>query len=178
MSKAVELRIDEAHIECRIVGNQFRPIDEIEEIMEDAGEKRLVGKLVIADAVHGQRIRMDDLAFGIDIDMECPSGREPVDKLNAADLDDPVIKPVEASCFCIEYDFAHGITLLPKFHELANAGKWGLDVSPSILTSRRIILRISARVTSKVMARVDDEIGAGALFRIRSLACQNGVELV
>ena len=51
---------------------------------------------------------------GIDVDVEGAAGREAVDQLDAADLDDAVLARIEAGGFGVEDDLAHRISSLRR----------------------------------------------------------------
>ena len=91
MAEPVELGIDEADVEAGIVRDQLRAVDEGHELVGDVGEGRLAGEIGRADAVDGLRLGMDRPALRVDVDVEGAAGREAVDQLDAADLDDPVV---------------------------------------------------------------------------------------
>ena len=58
----------------------------------------------------GLRLGMDHAALRVDVVVKHPAGRKPLEKLDAADLDDPVLAGVEAGRFGIKDDLAHRIT--------------------------------------------------------------------
>ena len=137
----------------------------------------LSGKVGIADAVDGQRIGMHHAALRIDVDVEDAAGRETVDQLDAADLDDAVLAGIEAGGFRVEDDLAHRITPQREMHIRSGAGKSRpavrrlFPVSSAMMACDRVARRIEA------VAGVDDEIGALALFGVRHLPRQDRLEL-
>ncbi len=85
----------------------LRVAEEVQDLLGDLGEERLVLQEFIGDAMDGQRVRMDLLVARVDVDVQRPAGREMVDQLDAADFDDAVGAVVEAGGFRIEDDFTH-----------------------------------------------------------------------
>ena len=67
LAEAVKLGIDEAHVEAGIVGDQLGAVDEGEKLVGNVRKRRLADKIGVADAVHGQRFRMDRAALRIDV---------------------------------------------------------------------------------------------------------------
>ena len=88
--------------------HQLCAVDEIEKAVDNVAEHRLVGELGIADAMNPFGVRMDLLALRVDENVERAPGRKAVDQLHRADLDNAVGILVEAGCFGVEDDFAHG----------------------------------------------------------------------
>src|SRR6185312_14875771 len=122
---ALEFGVDEAEIEMGIVGDQARTVDEFEKFRRNRREERLVGKVGIADAMDGERLRMDLTALRIDVDVEAPAGRKPVKELDAADLDDPVGPRIQAGRFGIKNDFTHRISSSGQDARPSPAGQGG-----------------------------------------------------
>ncbi len=79
-----ELHVDEAHVEGRVVDDQLGTFDELEEAVGDLGEARLVGDVIIGDAVDRDGALVD-LPIRVEVDMEMPPGQAPAD-----DLDPPI----------------------------------------------------------------------------------------
>lgn len=102
-----EFGVDETHVEAGIVRDQLGVLDEFQELGADFGEVRLPDQLGGADAVHRLGFGIDGAALRVDEFMEGAAGREPVDQLDAAKLDDAILAGVEAGGFCIEDDLAH-----------------------------------------------------------------------
>ena len=115
-----KLGIDEGHVEAGIVGDQAGAVDELQELVGDLVEGRLVGEIGRADAVYGQRVGMDRPALRIDVEVEDAAGRKAVDQFDAADLDDAVLARVQPGRFRVEDDFAHRIS---SFAEHGRAGR-------------------------------------------------------
>ena len=88
------------------MGDPLAFAEESEDLVRDFGEFRLVGELLVGNAMDGERVGMDLAAIGIDEEMDRPAGRKMVDQLDAADFDDPVLAVVEAGGFGVEDDFA------------------------------------------------------------------------
>ena len=106
-SAARQFGIEKPVIEHRIVRDERRITQEIEQILDDVLEQRLICEERIAQPVDllgnaGHR------HLRVEIGMESIAGLAPVDQLYAADFDDAVpLRGVEAGRLGIEYDFAH-----------------------------------------------------------------------
>ncbi len=102
-----QLIVEEADIECSVVDDQFRPLDEIEKLDNDLVESGFVLQELVGQAMHCQRTGLH-LALRIDIAMETLSGQLAIEQLDTADLDDAIAKPeIEARGFRIEDDLSH-----------------------------------------------------------------------
>src|SRR5690606_16566508 len=67
---------------------------------------------------------MDRAALGIDVLVEGAAGRELVDHLDAAELDDPVLAGIKAGGFGVEDDLTHwGCSLRRRIANTACKGK-------------------------------------------------------
>ena len=78
-----------------------------EEIVGDIGEPRLVLEEVGRQPVDGEGLGRH-LALRVEIAVEGRAGRNPVEQLDAADLDQAMtLARVEAGGFGVEDDFAH-----------------------------------------------------------------------
>ena len=86
---ALELGIDEAEIEHRVVRDQRRIADEGEQLLADVGEQRLVLEELGREPVHLERA-VRHVALGIEIAVKHLAGRKAIDQLDAADLHQPV----------------------------------------------------------------------------------------
>src|SRR3954465_4384281 len=105
--EAIELGVDEADVERRIVNYQRRVGDEFQELVDYLSEQRLAGEKLGGQAMHGKRFGRH-VALGIDVAVKSLAGRHPVVDLDAADLDQAVAaQGIEAGGFGIENDFAH-----------------------------------------------------------------------
>ena len=81
--------------------------DELQELVGDLGEQRLVLEERRREPVHGLGFGRH-VALGIDEAVELAARRDAVDELDAADLDQPVAAfGIEAGGLGIENDFAH-----------------------------------------------------------------------
>src|SRR5690606_22130120 len=109
--------------------------------------------LIVRNAVDRQRLGMDRTAHRIDVGMKGATGREPVQKLDAADLDDAILARVEPGGFSIEDNLAHRIA---HSGSGASCGAGRRATRPAILQSTggwpprsRIIAWTSARAHSR-----------------------------
>ena len=102
-----ELMVDEAEIEDGIVRDERRIADEGEQFLAAVGEARLVGKEAVGQAVHLFRLARHRPAR-VEIGMEGAAGLDPVEHLDAADLDHAVAAGrAEARGLGVEDDLAH-----------------------------------------------------------------------
>ena len=85
----LELEIEKAHVERRVVGDQRRVAEEVDHLVGDIGEARLVAQEVVAQAVHPKGL-LGHRPFGIEVEVEVLAGRDVVDQFDAADLDHAV----------------------------------------------------------------------------------------
>jgi hypothetical protein len=103
-----ELGIDEGEVEFRVVDDQPVAADEGEQLVGDRGEGRMPREEFFGEAMDFDSLRRH-LALGIDIAVECPSGRHMIEQLDAADLDDAMAaRWIEPGGFGVENDLAHG----------------------------------------------------------------------
>ena len=103
----LQLHVDEADVEARIVNDEHRVADELQEFINDLDETRLILQELVGDAVYGLRVRMDLPVFRIDEPMKLAARRDAIDELDAPNFDEPVACfPVEPGCLGIEHDFA------------------------------------------------------------------------
>src|SRR5690606_31436592 len=101
-----ELEIQELHVERSVVGNERRVAEEVEHLVDDLLEQRLVAQELIAQPMHGEGVRRH-LPLGVDVFVKVPASRNMVEKLDAANFNDPVTRQwVEAGGFRIDDDFA------------------------------------------------------------------------
>ena len=84
-----QLGIEKADVEAGVVGDQRGIADELEELLGDILEQRLVLQELGGEAVHVHRVAMD-VALGFEVAVELAAGGDAVDDLDAADLDQPV----------------------------------------------------------------------------------------
>ena len=88
-AEAVELGIDEAHVEAGVVGDQIAFFEEGDEFLGDLGEARLVLEEGVVEAVHAGGLDRHR-PLRVEIGVEVPARRDVVDELDGADLDDAV----------------------------------------------------------------------------------------
>ena len=50
--QALQLRIEESDVECRVVDDELRAVDELEQLVDDLREARLLREELVGDAVH------------------------------------------------------------------------------------------------------------------------------
>src|SRR5690349_16567775 len=86
---ALELEIQKAKVEGRIVGDERRILDEVEELVRLLRKARFVRQEQVAEPVHFLRFERH-VALGIEVGMEVPPSLDPVEDLDAADLDHPI----------------------------------------------------------------------------------------
>ncbi len=104
---ARELRVQESHIERRVVDDEFRVADELQELHVHLRKGRLLRQPLARQSVHLNRALVD-VALGIQILMEGAAGEAPVEELHATDFDDAVLLlDLEPRGFRIENDLAH-----------------------------------------------------------------------
>ena len=84
-----ELVVDEADIERRVVNHQLRVADDLEKLVGDITEARLVSEKLVGDPVN-RHCALIDLAIRLQIDMEMPPGKTPADHLDAANFNHSV----------------------------------------------------------------------------------------
>jgi len=86
---AFQLVIEEAEVEAGIVRDQRRIFDELEQLLGLLGKQRLVGQESVGEAVHHLGLERH-FPFRVEICVEVPTGFDPVDDLDTADLDHSV----------------------------------------------------------------------------------------
>ena len=86
--------------------HQHAAFDEGEHVVGQLGEARLVAQELGGQAVHLERL-VWHLALGIQMAVPHPAGRDAVEQLDAADLDDAVaVERVEPGRLGVEHDLA------------------------------------------------------------------------
>jgi hypothetical protein len=83
---ARELRVQERHVEGRVVDQELGAVDELEELVDDVGEARLVGEVLGRHAVHlgGREV---DGALRVEEAVEvAPGGAAPVSSRQASSM--------------------------------------------------------------------------------------------
>src|SRR5262245_21969158 len=105
--RALELGVEKAEIEQRVVRDQRRLADERDEVVGDLGEQRFVLEKINGEAVDGGGLGRH-VALGINVDVEMLTGRDTVDQLDTADLDQAMtLKGIEPRGLGVEHDLAH-----------------------------------------------------------------------
>ena len=167
---ARQLGVDEGDVEAGVVRDQAGLADELEKLGRDRREERLIPEEGVVEAMHLHGIdRVRPL--GIEVAVEAPPGRDVVDQLDAADLDDAVAGfRVEAGSLGIEDDFAHDSGRNGK-----GIGRRGKSRSGSEMTAMDILTTLRTRLFSAVVGDVMDELGLRRQFlpaEIRPLSPQ------
>ena len=104
---AGELGIEEGHVEFGIVRNQGRLVDKFDELGGNRHKQRLVDQEGVVEAADAQRLGRHR-PFGIKVTVKAAAGRDVVDQLDHADLDDAIaVLRIEPGRFGIEDDLAH-----------------------------------------------------------------------
>ena len=110
--------------------------------------------------------------------MEGAPGRDVVQELDAADLDQPVaVQAIEAGRFGVEDDLAHALLLSCFAAECKRGGRASAGDSQAAEASARRIASTSRSAAVESAAGIDEEMRAAALLRVRHLAGQDGGEL-
>src|SRR3569623_3138641 len=87
--------------------DEFGAANEGEEFVDDVGEARLIGELVVGYAVHFHRTGVD-LAVGLQVLMKAVVGEAAVDELHAAVLDNALaLRWLEAGRLRIQHHLSH-----------------------------------------------------------------------
>ncbi len=104
--EARQLGVEKAEIETGIVDDERRISEKRQQLLSDIGEQPVLGEEFRRQAVDLVGFRRH-ISFGIEIALKMLAGRQVVDQLEAADLDDPVTRTwIEAGGLGIEDDFA------------------------------------------------------------------------
>jgi hypothetical protein len=107
---AIELGIEKAEIEGRVVHHEPGAIEEGEHIVGKLGKARLVAQEFRGEAMHVEGL-IGHVAFGVQMTVPHPPRRDAVDQLDTADLDDPVaVERVEPRGLGVEDDFAQSLS--------------------------------------------------------------------
>lgn len=102
-----DLGIHEPHVEVGVMDDEGVVADEFQEIAHHFGEYRMAGQEFGRQAMNGEGLGRH-VALGIDVSVEVTAGRQMVDQLDTADLDDAMTgRRIEARRFRIKDDFAH-----------------------------------------------------------------------
>lgn len=98
-----EFVVDEANVERRVMDDQLRAFDELEELVGHFGETRLADEEFVGDAVDADRALVT-FAIRLQVDVKVPARQAPTDQFDTADFNDPVtIGHRHAGGFGIEY---------------------------------------------------------------------------
>jgi hypothetical protein len=104
---AREFRIQERHVEGRIVNDEFSVFDEFQELAVDLQKRRLLRQAFSRQPVH-LLSALIDVALGIQVLMKFSPRQAAVDQLDAADLDDAmVLFDFETRGLCVQHDLTH-----------------------------------------------------------------------
>src|SRR6185312_8194409 len=107
---ALELGTQKAVVESSIVDHQRRIADESEEFVRDLHEAWLVTQEFDRQPVDGEGFPRH-VALRVDVIVERRAGRNPIEQLDTADLDQAMaLRRIEAGGFGVENDFAHLIS--------------------------------------------------------------------
>src|SRR5881227_3708166 len=107
LAAALEFGIEEGQVECGVVNDQRRIAEELDELLDDLREARLLLEKLGRQAVHRKGLGRH-VALGIDVTVEGRAGGNAVEQLDAADLDQPMtLVRIEAGGLGVEHDFAH-----------------------------------------------------------------------
>ena len=104
---ALELEIQKAEIEARIMRDEGRILDEVEQLLDALREVGLVRQEQVAETVDLLRLERH-VALGVEVSVEMPPRLDAVEDLHAADLDHPVAAGrVQPRGLGIEDDLTH-----------------------------------------------------------------------
>ena len=107
--QALQLRVEERDVERGVVNDQLRAADELDQLVDDVREARLLREEFVGDAVHLLRGAVD-LAVGTQVAMERAAGLAAIHQLDAADFDDAMsLLRLQARGFGVEDDLAHDV---------------------------------------------------------------------
>ena len=105
--QALQLRVEERDVERRVVNDQLRAVDELEQLVDDLREARLLREELVGDAVHVLRGAVDR-PVRAQVAMERAAGLAAIHQLDAADLDDAMsLLRLQPRGFGVEDDLAH-----------------------------------------------------------------------
>jgi hypothetical protein len=111
--QALELGIEEAHVELGVMDHQRRIADELDQFVGDLGKARLVAEKLGRQTMDGNSVGRH-VAFRIDVTLVRAPGRDVIEQFQAGDLDDAVTAGrIETRRFRIEHDLTHGREPLP-----------------------------------------------------------------
>jgi hypothetical protein len=107
---APQFVVEKTEVKGRVVDDQFRIPDEVQELVSHIGKAWLISEKFIGDAMNPDRFFVDE-PIRLQVNMESPVGGPPVQQFEAADLDDPMpLDGIKARRFSIQDDlpFIHG----------------------------------------------------------------------
>lgn len=87
MLESPELMIHEGDVEVRVVDDELRAAEELDELIGNVCKQRLVLQKVVVDAMDFERAGVDR-TLGIDVAMESAARRPPILELDGSDFDD------------------------------------------------------------------------------------------
>ncbi|MBI1990717.1 MAG: hypothetical protein HYS65_13545 [Betaproteobacteria bacterium] len=103
----IELAVQKPGVERRVVDDQFGAAHEVEPLVDDVAELRLVAQEFLAQSVHLQRAFVAR-ALRVDVAVKMIAAQAPVDDLDRRELDHTVAKiGIEAGGFSVENDLPH-----------------------------------------------------------------------
>src|SRR5690242_7106510 len=107
----LELEIQETEVETRIVSDERRVFEKIEQLFGPVGKERLVSQEGARQSMH--RLGLErHIALGVKISVKVTAGLDAVDDLDATNLDDAIAAArVETRGFGVEDDFTHASNL-------------------------------------------------------------------
>ena len=106
-ASALQFGIKKAEIEHCVMRDELGVAEEGDQVIGLFGKQRLVLEELDRQSVNLEG-RLRHVAFRVEVEMERLAGRETVDELDAANLNQPIArKGIKAGCFGIENDFAH-----------------------------------------------------------------------
>ena len=89
MSQALKLGIKKCFVEWRVVDQQFRALDELDQFGCNLRETRLVREKFSRQTVHLERCALA-IPIGIDIEMQSPASAAPIEQLDTANFHDAI----------------------------------------------------------------------------------------
>src|SRR6185369_17841990 len=106
--------VEEGDVERSVVDHQLRAADELEQLVDDLGELRLLRQELVGDAVHVLRGAIDR-PVRAQVAMKAAAGAAAIDQLDAADLDDAMaLLRLQPRGFRVENDLPHGALRPPR----------------------------------------------------------------
>ena len=110
-----QLCIQKSEVETRIMRDQRRIAEEIEQFLRPRREQWLVGQKGFGQAVHPLRLG-GHVALGVEIAVKGGAGRHPVHHFDASDFHQPIAGfGVQTSGFGVENNLSHGLCILLVF---------------------------------------------------------------